>query len=353
MQFLDQCGHGIQTTRLSRFVPGLVIAVLFGWLSAATAQDSSRGNSSARSSISTEMPTAFSQEVPSSLAALQEMQDHLVKLFPHLEECTVGLRIGPVQGSGVIVRPDGYILTAAHVSGVPGRPVTIITSDGRRLRGTTLGRNSVIDASMIRIDSNRTDWPHAKLAVEPVERGDWCAVLGHPGGFQNDRGAVLRLGRVTDKTRWRLQSDCELVGGDSGGPIFNMRGEVIGINTHIGDRTDYNFHVPSDMYRLDWDRLAAGEDFKAHSGAYLGVSGTTNDEGLGMKITRIFEGEPADRAGLKVGDILLTFQGQKISSLQDLIQYVGEEPPGKRVTLGVLRDGETEEIRLRLGIKWD
>ena len=164
---------------------------------------------------------------------------------------------------------------------------------------------------------------------------------------------MLRLGRVILKNNWLVQSDCELIGGDSGGPLFNMRGEVIGINTRIGENTEYNFHVPAEAYLRDWKRLVASEDFHTHSGAYLGISGTPNTEGLGLVITDVYEGEPAEHAGVRAGDILLTFQGTKVTDLNQLIQLVGDERPGKSVTLGILRDGQPMDVTVRLAMRLD
>lgn len=308
------------------------------------------------------VPVGFTKPIPKSVDDLKEMQTHLTEIIPKLMECTVNLQIsvpqgrGEVvvaQGSGVIVSPKGHILTAAHVSGRPGRKLKITTSDGKSYRGRSLGRNVVLDASLVLIESDRKDWPYCKMAEEMAEPGDWSIVVAHPGGFQKERGLVVRLGRVILSNRWMIQTDNELVGGDSGGPLFGPDGTVIGVNTRIGESTDLNFHVPIDAYTRDWDRLIKGEDFRTHSGAYLGVTGVVKKDSLGMEVTEVFSGDPADRAGLLKGDILLTFQSRKILSMQQLKFLVGEEMPGKSVKLGVLRKGEPIEIMLRLGMRWD
>lgn len=299
-----------------------------------------------------DVPAAFSQLLPSTVEELRTIQNHVTELVPQLSECTVSLKIGRAQGSGVFVSPDGLILSAAHVSGPPGNTINIITSDGKQYTGTTLGRNTIVDGSMIRIDSNRKDWPFCPVAKEPANPGDWCAVLGHPGGYQRDRGLVLRLGRVIERNNWIIQSDCELIGGDSGGPLFNMRGEVIGINTRIGESTQYNFHVPATAFVRDWERLVASEDFKTHSGAYLGVNVLPTDSGKGLRIEHVEPRTPAERIGLKAGDILLTFQGVDVKEPEQLITLVGEELPGRSVKITIQRDGEVEERTVRLGMNW-
>lgn len=299
------------------------------------------------------VPYAFDRPVPASVDELQEMQDHITKLIPRLMECTVNIFVGGAEGSGVIVSSEGHIITAAHVVGPPGRTVSIRMPDGNRYRGRNLGRNLELDAALIKINSDRTDWPHCKMATEFAEPGDWCLVVGHPAGYQKERGLVTRLGRVILENSWMIQTDCELVGGDSGGPLFGMDGRVIGINTRIGESTDLNFHVPIEAYTRDWDRLLASEDFRTHSGAYLGVSGVVKQGSLGMEVTEVYPNDPADRAGLMKGDILLTFQSRKVVSMQQLVDLVGQEKPGKSVKLGILRNGETLEMNLRLGMRRD
>ncbi|WP_437228407.1 S1C family serine protease [Planctomicrobium sp. SH661] len=298
------------------------------------------------------LPEAFSRSVPTSVEDLKAIQTHVVQLVPQLTECTVNLRIGRAQGSGVIVSADGLILSAAHVTGPPGKPVLIVTSDGKEYEGRTLGRNTTLDGSMVRIESSRKDWPHRRLSEESIRPGDWCLTLGHPGGYQRDRGLVLRLGRVIEENDWLIQTDCELVGGDSGGPLFNMRGDVIGINTRIGESTKYNFHVPQSAFSRDWSRMLAGEDFKSHSGAYLGIGGRPADSGEGLLIQVVEPGTPAERDGLKQGDVLLSFQNVPVADIDQLIGLVGEEPPGRSVSIRISRNGEEKELSVRLGMRW-
>lgn len=298
-----------------------------------------------------DLPAVFSKRVPEGLDDLRSMQAHLNSLAERLAECTVGLQIGPAQGSGVIVSADGYILTAAHVSGRPGRRVDIVMHDGRRYTGTTYGRDDTLDAGLIKIDITR-EWPHAEMApADSIEYGEWCVATGHPGGYHEGRAPVVRLGRVLFNTSRVIQSDCELVGGDSGGPLFDMHGRVIGINSRIGEETDLNFHVPIGAYTKSWDRLVASESFKSPSGALLGVRGETHPSGL--KITEVTPGEPADLAGVLVGDILVTFESRKVTDIKQLIELVGNYQPRRTVDLELLRDGKLVEKSVKLGFRFD
>lgn len=313
----------------------------------------SSGMDAALAQEKVEAPDVFEKSTPASIKDLREIQDHVTKLVEKLKPCTVSLQIGGAQGSGVIVSADGLILTAAHVSGSPGRTVRVTTDDGHTYLGKTLGRNTVLDASMIQITSDENVWPFRPVSSEEPGPGDWCLTLGHPGGLQADRGVVLRLGRVIFENPWLIQTDCELIGGDSGGPLFDMQGQVIGINTRIGENTEFNFHVPASAYLSDWDRLKNGEDFRANSGAQLGVTVVETENRIGMTVTDLAENGPADRAGLEKGDLLLKFQNKTVNSLDSLREMVGEELPGKTIKVEVLREGETKEFRIRLGMKWE
>lgn len=298
-----------------------------------------------------DLPAVFSKRVPEGPDDLRAMQAHLRSLSERVSACTVGLQIGPAQGSGVIVSADGYVLTAAHVSGKPGRRVNIVLADGKQIYGTTRGRDDTLDAGLIKIDVG-ADWPHAELAPsESIEFGEWCVATGHPGGHQEGRAPVVRLGRVLFATSRVIQSDCELVGGDSGGPLFDMQGRVIGINSRIGEETNLNFHVPVGAYSKSWDRLVASESFRTHSGALLGISGDPHPTGL--KVTTVHPGEPAEEAGVEVGDILVTFEGRKVTDVKQLSELVGSYQPRRKVDLELLRDGKIVELSVRLGFRFD
>lgn len=171
----------------------VLICCLFLCASTVFAQDSSEV-------VFTDVPKAFSKITPDGKGDLQAMQQHLRKIVPELKECTVHLQIGRAQGSGVLVSADGLIMTAAHVSGRPAKRVIVTMQDGNEYVGQTLGRNTTLDASLIQLESDRTDWPHCQLGdSEKVNLGDWCITLGHPGGLEEERGVVLRLGRSFSK----------------------------------------------------------------------------------------------------------------------------------------------------------
>src|SRR5262249_51112367 len=205
-------------------------------------------------------PPVFDKFLPESVQDLKAIQDHVKKVVDAVLPCTVALQIGPSQGSGVIITKDGYILTAGHVSGQPRRNVLIILHDGRKLKGVTLGADSGLDSGLVKITQEGAEFPHAEMGQSAeLKKGQWVIALGHPSGYQIGRPPVVRVGRILESAPKHLRSDCTLVGGDSGGPLLNMNGEVVGIHSRIGGSITFNIHVPVDTYTETWDRLAASE----------------------------------------------------------------------------------------------
>ena len=310
------------------------------------------------------LPEVLAKSAPESVAELKALEAHIQKLLPQLRAATVAVRIHEAHGSGVVVSGTGLIMTAGHVSGRPGREVEVTLPDGKKVSGRTLGRNSNLDSGLIQIDGTRTDWPHCDLAPRAdgesgLKLGDWCISMGHPGGYQEGRTAPVRLGRIIILINRLIQTDCELVGGDSGGPLFNMRGQVIGINSRIGQPLDFNFHVPTRLYQKEWDKLTQSRDLDGSEdldgdggkGALLGLSG--QPDAAGLKVTKVYPDEPAAWAGIQEGDLLVTFDAHRISDMTQLIEHVGDKLPGDEVKIELLRDGQKVELTVELDVKWD
>jgi len=294
------------------------------------------------------LPAALRKSAPSSVEDLEAIEKHVQKLLPKLSAATVGIRAGRAQGSGVIVSPDGYVLTAGHVSASAGRKVTLIFPNEKTVKGETLGAFHTADAGLIKI-TTPGKWPHVPLGdMNDLQVGDWCLALGHPGGFQKGRPPVIRLGRVIRKLSHTIQTDAVLVGGDSGGPLFDMHGRVIGINSRIGPPTTSNYHAAVSAYAENWSRLRQGEVWgsRKRSRAIMGVNG--EDHPKGCRVTGAPDGYPAAKAGIKVGDIITKFDGKRIKSFRDLILAVSRKSPGDKVTVEILRNGGTMQVTLRL-----
>ena len=186
-----------------------------------------------------EMPKVLRENAaPTTVEELREIEAHVAKVVAKVMPAVVGVRVGPGQGSAVIVREDGTLLTAGHVSGTPGTKaaVWLFQSKGATKSGKSLGQLKSIDSGMMKI----TD--EGKYAVAEIGKssdlkpGQWVIAIGHPGGFRPNRAPVVRVGRILVANQFLIRTDCTLVGGDSGGPLFDMQGRVIGIHSRIGGR---------------------------------------------------------------------------------------------------------------------
>lgn len=298
---------------------------------------------------------ATAKRHPESVADLRAIQEQVRKVVDRARQTVVAVRIGGAVGSGVVVSEDGLVLTAGHVAMKPNLPVTFFFQDGSRARGMTLGLNGSLDSGMLRI-TDPGPWPHSPVAAaEDLQRGDWVVTLGQPNGFFKDRKPPVRLGRVLSVDDEVVQTDCTLVGGDSGGPLLNLQGEVVGIHSRISRSIISNFHVPISVYYDGWERLLAGQvwgtekDTKQASRTrpLLGLAGEIGDGPC--RVTQVFPGMPAARAGVKEGDIVRSYDGETINTFADLARKVLNSKPSKVVTLDIERDGEPMRIEVRLG----
>lgn len=295
----------------------------------------------------------FAGGAPQSVADLKAMQGVMQRLAERVAESTVSVRVGSAQGSGVIVNREGYVFTAAHVIGGPGRDATLTLNDGRSVRGRTLGANYDLDAGLIQI-TDEGDWKVAEVGdSKQLKVGQWCLATGHPGGFQRGRTAVVRFGRILKVADDGITTDCTLVGGDSGGPVFDMEGRVIGIHSRIGNSLSANVHIPVAVYRTDWDRLAKGEAWGMQPGIgpFIGVVGAAGSSDA--KIASVTPGGPAEEAGIRPGDVITRFDGAAIDDFESLIRAVAETEPGDRVALEIRRGDETVRLRVTIGSRED
>ena len=321
--------------------------------STATAEaDEADGGQSTATLESADLSRLFSGEAPQSLDELKALQDRVRSLVEKLTPCTVSVQVGGAQGSGVIVSADGYVLTAAHVVGEPGRNVRFTFPDGTTARGKTLGVNREVDAGLMKINGAGT-LPFAEIGESTeLKRGQWCLCLGHPGGYQNGRNPVARLGRVLSSRSGVVITDCALIGGDSGGPLFDLDGKVVGIHSRISAPLTSNMHVPSSQYTAAWDRLVKGDDWGASGGdptPYLGVQG--DPDANEARIVEVQPDTPAERAGLKPGDVVTHVDGEALADFASLAAYVVRKEPGDKIALKVLREGETIELEAVIGLR--
>ncbi|MCA9136125.1 MAG: trypsin-like peptidase domain-containing protein [Planctomycetales bacterium] len=291
--------------------------------------------------------------VPKSLDVLRLMEAQQRLVADRAAKCTVSVKIGPAQGCGVIITGTGYIVTAAHVAMRPGLKAVVTLSDGRRIRATTLGMNRHVDAGLIRIDPDQnggTPWPHATLGTsDDLVPGMWCIAMGHPGGYDRDRGAVIRVGRLLEVRSDVIVTDCALIGGDSGGPLFNMAGELIAVHSRIGNDVADNLHVPIDHYDYSWERMAAGQawGYLPNFKPTLGVSGNQSTEVA--RIVEVKKGSAAEAGGMLADDVVVRFGRKKITDFKSLIDAVADTMPGERVSIAVDRGSERIELVIEIG----
>ena len=309
---------------------------------------------------------------PVNASDLRAMQGHVRSLSDTLKKCTVGVRvdqdrgngnISSAWGSGVIISKDGYVLTAAHVAGQPHQVCKFTLHDGREVNGKTLGMFRTLDAGLMKITEDG-EYSFAELGdSNKVKTSQWCIALGHPGGFQEDRGLVLRLGQVKNVIEGSdvldnqaITTDCTLVGGDSGGPLFDLQGRVIGINSRIGENYSTNMHVPVNAFHDGgaWDRMLKGDAWGHLPGQrpWLGVG--QDEKSSEAKIKNVTAGSPAEKYGLLAGDIVIAFDGRSISDFSALRKAVDDCHVNESVVLKVRRaNGNVEDVRIRMGKKQD
>ncbi len=260
-------------------------------------------------------------------------------------------------GSGFIVSSDGYILTNCHV--VEGADeLRVRLTDNREFSGKVIGLDKKTDIAVVKIEAK--DLPVLKMgSSENLKVGEWVAAIGSPFGLDN----TVTAGIVSAKSRQLpseqyvpfIQTDVAVNPGNSGGPLFNMRGEVVGINSQIfstsGGFMGLSFSIPIDLAIEIKDQLIKnGRVIRGRIG--VGIQAVTQDlaEAFGMKtpkgavITQIDKDGPADKAGLQVGDILIAVNGQEVKNANDIPVKISTMRPGTKTTMTILRNGKQENV---------
>jgi len=270
---------------------------------------------------------------------------------------------GGGQGSGVIVSPDGYILTNNHV--VDGaREVTVTLPDKREFQGTIVGTDPKTDLAVIKIEANNLPtipWGDAsKLQV-----GEYVLAVGNPFGLNSTvtLGIVSALGRgrmgITQYEDF-IQTDAAINPGNSGGALVNTKGELVGINTAIfsqsGGYQGVGFAVPTSMGQPIYDSLVKhGKVVRGYLG--IGIQDLNQDlaksfgmkEGKGALVTDVKEDSPADHAGIQQGDVIISYQGSSVEDGVTLQRFVTKTTVGSKVPIKVMRDGHEKDLTVMIG----
>ncbi len=291
----------------------------------------------------------------STLQQLTQIEASIQRVAQQNMDACVAIFDGSGIGSGVIVSPDGLILTAGHVMSTDFPEYEVYFPNGKSAMATRLGRNLDIDSGMIKLQGG--NWPHVKLgSSDAMKKGDWVVSLGHSGGFELGRKPPVRSGRWLEVKGHQLITDAVLIGGDSGGPLFNLAGELIGIHSSIGDAVSQNRHARIEEFLQDWDRLKRGESWgelpelvakDMPSGkAKLGV--TLDLKADRAKINFVKRGSPAARIGLRPNDVVIQFDGEMITDGRHLIRAVQKHVPADTCFIKIDRNDVILDLEVRL-----
>ena len=258
-------------------------------------------------------------------------------------------------GSGFLVSADGYILTCAHVV-ENATEILVRLTDRREFTAKVIGADRRSDVALLKIDA--TGLPQVRIGdPEKVRVGEWVLAIGSPFGFESSAtaGIVSAKGRSLPRENYVpfIQTDVAINPGNSGGPLFNLKGEVIGINSQIYSRTGgfmgLSFAVPIDIAMQVSKQLKASGHVKR---GWIGVTiqDVTRElaESFGMKrpsgalIADVLPDGPAAKSDLRVGDVVVEYEGHRIDLSADLPPLVGQTAPGTRARLGIIRNGQTQ-----------
>jgi serine protease Do len=264
------------------------------------------------------------------------------------------------SGSGVIISPNGEILTNYHVvasMGSADNALEVKISDGKTYKATVLGKDKELDIALIKIDA--THLPFAKLGdSDGLRIGEWVVAIGNPFGLEHTvtQGIISAKGRKLDTGLSSfLQTDAAINRGNSGGPLLNLRGEVVGINTAINPAgQNIGFAVPISQVNRILKDLRSG---KAVSRGYLGIGPAELDQAYqdalgakeGVVVSTVEKGQAADKAGVQRLDVITALDGQPVRNPDEVVAVVSSRRAGESLKLTILREGKTLNLTATLG----
>ncbi len=274
-----------------------------------------------------------------------------------------GFRREGSLGSGFVISADGLIITNNHVI-ENADEIDINFHDGRVLTAELIGRDADTDLAVLKVKSP-TPLPFVDLAdSDKAEVGDWVIAIGNPFGFGGSVSAGIISARNRDLNSGRsddfIQTDAAINRGNSGGPLFNLGGEVVGVNTAIisptGGSVGIGFSVPANLVkRISGQLMETGSVQRS----WLGVNVQDADEDLvkafkgtgkgGVVITRLADDGPAKEAGLLVGDLVLSINSREITNVRELTRIISEIPVGDTASLALVRSGKRQTVAVTLG----
>ena len=262
-------------------------------------------------------------------------------------------------GSGFVISPDGYVLTNAHVVDAADE-ITVKLNDKREFKAKVIGADRRTDLALLKIDASGLQ---AVRVGDPnrLKVGEWVVAIGSPFGFENTvtAGIVSAKGRSLPQENFVpfIQTDVAVNPGNSGGPLFNMRGEVVGINSQIYSRTGgfmgLSFAIPIDVANEIAQQLrSTGKITRGRIGVVIQPITKELAESFGLSkpigalVNSVEKGGPADKAGIESGDVILRFDGKSVASSEDLPRIVGGTRPGSKVNVQIWRSKATREVQV-------
>lgn len=264
-------------------------------------------------------------------------------------------------GSGFIIRPDGYILTNAHV--VRGASKIVVTlNDKRVLTGTVMGTDSFSDLAVVKVETNNL--PTAPLGTSTNLRpGDWAIAIGSPLGFDHTVtfGIISAIGRTITDVNGNInfiQTDAAINPGNSGGPLLNLKGEVIGVNTAIqANAQNIGFSIPIDVAKSIMGDLIAHKKIQR---PWIGIAMQPMDETVakslgmplstkGVLVAQVIDGSPAQLVGLEPGDVIQKIDGKDVSNAKDVQDLVRAHKVNDTLHCFVLKHNSTKAVAINIG----
>ncbi|HEY0159801.1 MAG TPA: Do family serine endopeptidase [Thermoanaerobaculia bacterium] len=271
-------------------------------------------------------------------------------------------------GSGFIISPDGYIVTNNHVIEGATKVDVHYGADengagGRTVPAKIVGRDPATDLALLKIDIGN-DLPWIRMGdSDRIRKGDWAIAIGHPFTFENTltvgvisaKGRSLGLSRETSSFENFIQTDAAINFGNSGGPLLNIAGEVVGINTAIrgGGAQGIGFATPVNTAKTLLPQLKTGKVTRSYLGMSIAeVTEETREafdlpEARGALVQFVEEGKPAARAGVKHGDVIVEIDGKPVRNNRELIDYISYRPVGSEVRLTIIRNGQRQTLTAR------
>ena len=296
---------------------------------------------------------------------LDQLPPQLREFFKRFGENGMPQRRGAQQGlgSGFFISADGYVVTNNHVVD-HAKTVQVMTDDGRTFDAKVVGTDPKTDVALLKVTESGS-FPYVSLAKTAPRVGDWVVAIGNPFGLGGTvtAGIVSARGRDIGASAYDdfLQIDAPINKGNSGGPTFNLQGEVVGVNTAIfspsGGSVGLAFAIPSETVQSVVNQLETeGQVTRGYLGVQIQPLSKDLADSLGLSsqagalVASAQDGTPAAKAGLKAGDVITAVNGEPVANARELSRKIAGLKPGTRIELGYVRDGKPQTASVELGV---